>query len=224
MAWPALIAAAFQADQQGKASGGPGLFETASLFSGPQAGDQYGAFKPGGQFAPPSFAQFSAATKGRDVGSTIGAAIAPGVSQIVSALVSGPGRGEARRASARSLVAGSPELTSLRGKILAGSGSATQGELLAVAAIVGEARSLGGLGSKFGERANMLQDVVKWVFTGETSRPKKAIPTLAELEAVVSRIGVGATRQALPVGASVPAGSMPARTSYWSSMGTVYTR
>jgi len=218
----ALAATAIQSDQQAKAGGGAGLFELQSLFSGPSTSDQYGAFKPGGSFAPPSLAQFTAAAKGRDTGTTVASAFFPGLGQAIGGLISGPGRGNTRRASARSLVQSTPGLATLQARILRGGTSGFgHEEVSAIRAVIGEARALGGLGSAFGERANMLQDVVKFVFTGETSRPKARVPTLGELEQV---FGVNtSTRQALPVGppTTVAAGS-GARSSYWSGMGSAY--
>lgn len=213
----ALAATAVSADTQSRQQGGAGLFEINSLFRGPQAGDQYGAFKPGGMFAPPSFADFTGAAKGRDVGRTIGQALAPGLGAGLAALISGPGRGNTRRAGARDLVARSPELTTLQRRLLGAGGQASTAEVHALASIVSEARSLGGLGSKFGERANFLQDVVKFLFTGETASPKRPFPTLEQLEVSLGSVG---TRQALPVGGPVPMPMTARSGSYWA--GTAY--
>jgi hypothetical protein len=209
----ALAATAVQTDQQAKAGGGAGLFELNSLFRGPQAGDQYGAFKPGGMYAPPSIEQFKGVASGRDVGATIGAALAPGIGQAIASLISGPGRGNQRRASARQLVTSSPELLGLQRRLLAPGafGGFTPADIQALTPIVSEANALGGLGSKYGERANMLQDVVKFLFTGETSKPKRPYPvSLTDLVAVINAATVAAPAASPPLAPTQPVRTLPA--------------
>jgi len=185
----AVATAAMQADQQGRASGGPGLFEFQSLRSGPQPGDQYGAFKPGGMFAPPSLAQFQEAAKGRNVGLTIGSALAPGLGQAIGALVSGPGRGQMRREAARGSAQQDPGLMAILGALRAsGLGPTSSAASIAqgvaaelrrnpqaaqsLAGVLSRAQALGGIGSAQGEQANQLGDVLKFTFgLGTVRRP-----------------------------------------------------
>lgn len=209
----ALAGQAVSMDSQARAEGGPGLFELQSLRSGPQAGDQYGAFKPGGMFAPPSFDQFSAAARGRDTGRTIASALFPGIGQAVSNLFSGPGRGQTRRAGAREMVAGDPGLSSIQASLRASGltdrSSATD-IARAVAAIVARspqagqslagvfsrAQSLGGIGSAQGEQANQLGDVLKATFGLGTVRKRGA----ASAEDVLGALAPMLTTRSTPAG------------------------
>lgn len=220
--------------------GAPFDFGVSSLRYGGTAkarpDEQYAAFKPGGAFGPPSLAQFSAAAKGRDTFGTVLQGLAPGLGKIISDVISGPGRGEQRRASARSFVESSPGLASLRRRVVAsvprGSSmsaelrsvlqGATTTERSALTQVLQEAAGLGGLGSAYGERANYLQDVIKYALTGETAAPKRYLPSLAELAPFAGVTG----ETTAGAGAGVARGILPGYAgpgqSYWTSFGTRY--
>jgi hypothetical protein len=160
----------------------------------------------------------------------------PLVSSIVS-IISGPGAGQTRRAAARSAVMQNPSLQALHNAVLSAvpvGGSGPSSALLsllknptyrsALLPWVQEADRLGGMGVLQGPRANYIGDIVKWVTTGETSKPKRYLPTLAELNQAlgIASPAIGTPSgyaSALPLQISSPfsAPSAAPRPSYWAS-------
>lgn len=182
----AAIAAEGGQDILARPGGKPTSIKGLLSFGDTSPGAKYGAFRPGGRFAPiPSFKQITGAAHGRDVGQVAANVFLPGLGPSIFG-GAGTGRGALRRQAARKEFKADPGLVAIQSAVRASGASTAEGIAAVVADLVqrdpnaaaslanvlGQGEAAGGFTKRFGERANQLGDILKATFGLGTVRKK----------------------------------------------------